>query len=574
MCCLLAFILGVCRTFNIIIMNDGLLLHVYVFLIVGFFWFAIIQLFSESHAIEKVKKYAVSLIGILVLYLLIFMGKQEIAMRLFTLVTALFLLVTSAPFLFKKVKDDYYWHFSQKVAFGIGVAIIGSAILMLGLWAALGSVKYLFELDYLIMMRIMPLISLFCITLLGPLYALCFVPQNFDDDETTREYPVPVGFLANWILAPLVVVYMVILYAYFGKILITGEMPKGLLAYMIAGFGAAGLVTYLTSWSCVQAGKAGKLLTFIDKHFFKIFIIPVIFQAIAIGMRIEQYGVTEKRYIVVAIVLWFAVLTIGFTFKKLQLKHISILAALFLFLGSWGPWGMTSISHHSQSNRLETLLVENGLLKDGVLVAAKDGNDIPIEARRGISSTYQYLRKKNGRYRDNLEIYGTKKQKEFFEKVGFNFVSKYEMKRNNRQANSPVFRFNFSENAYGKAIKVTGFDYLLSGFNVYNMARPTGAEIKPKTFILSDSKSLTTLLQNNVLTLRVTERGEARYDLTPIVEKMLKDNPNKTPAKEFYRLEIDNGQFKALIKVRSIQGRAEGDVEINGLSGQVFITLL
>jgi len=183
-------------------------------------------------------------------------------------------------------------------------------------------------------------------TIVGPIYALSFVPKKFDQGDETCHAPIQVGFITNWILAPLVIIYMGILYAYFVKIGVNWEIPKGQLSFMITGFIGIGLATYMISWP--QRDTGGKLLQLMMKYFFSAMLIPVVMQAISIGARLDQYGFTEKRYVVAISVLWFAFIAVGFMLKKLDLKHIPLSLACLLLLASWGPWSARDVSAYSQ----------------------------------------------------------------------------------------------------------------------------------------------------------------------------------------------------------------------------------
>src|SRR5690606_16090706 len=93
------------------------------------------------------------------------------------------------------------------------------------------------------------------------------------------------------------------------------------------------------------------------------FLIPlVILLFIAIGMRIQEYGLTVNRYIIALMGVWLGFIAIYFSIGKKKIKTIPISLALFMILSSFGSWGMFSLSERNQRNRLASILTENKIL--------------------------------------------------------------------------------------------------------------------------------------------------------------------------------------------------------------------
>jgi hypothetical protein len=89
---------------------------------------------------------------------------------------------------------------------------------------------------------------------------------------------------------------------------------------------------------------------------------------IAISMRLADYGITINRYIVLLLGVWLTIVCIYFMIGKNNIKFIPISLCVMMLLTSFGPWSMFSVSEKSQSERLKTILTENGILKDGKVV--------------------------------------------------------------------------------------------------------------------------------------------------------------------------------------------------------------
>lgn len=572
-CAFFCFTLGITQIYDLVDISVGLMGNAVLLAIIGFFWCGVVQLYRESHSLSKSLSMIISIAGMIFFYLLVFVPGDGAGARLFSIVGALVILVSAVPFVFNKYDDLSFWSFNRKVGFGIAIAFIASLILFGGASAALASIGYLFEVK--IPENSYATLWLFGATLLAPLYALSFIPTTFKETVAECDTPKQVGFIANWILAPLVAVYMGILYAYFAKIGITGDVPKGQLALMITGFSIAGIITYLLSWPFVFDGQANKLLKGLMQWFFPLMIIPVLVLFYAIYLRVNQYGFTEQRYILLIAALWFGFLAVGYTLKKLQLKHMTLSLAVLLLFGSWGPWGMYSVSKTSQENRLEAVLIKNNLLEDGKIVKVNKPEDVSLEDRVDITSRVNYLmrhnrdfnrRNKEKNSKKLKEVYGFTKQKDFFDSIGFEQASAYQLREKNRVIEEGKFNFNFGQN-YGHAIDVVRADYFVS--SVYTH------ENSQRKVKLHEKEDIVFTLEDNNFIIVFPAYGELNVPLTSAVKQFLKENPKQERLKMRYELNAKGSGFDAILRLNNISGDIGGDgqPEIRSLSAQVLITL-
>jgi len=400
LCSVFLFVLGFVEINNLWNLPNEIAQDLFVTLIAGFFLSGAVHLMGEARGVERIKTIGIAVLALAIMGGLIFTTDRGQEERFFIFILSTIALVLVAPFIKQKNDDLSFWCFARQVAFGAAISFIAAVILFGGAAGALASIGYLFEMK--IHHDIYSTLWLFGATLVAPLYALSFVPTQFETKEQECHLPPQVGFIANWILAPLVAVYIAILYAYFIKIGVTWDIPKNQLANMIAGFAFAGIATYMLAWPCVKEGKANALLAGLMKYLFPLLLIPVLVMVYAIMIRVFDYGMTEKRYIVVVSALWLLFLFGGFIAKKLQLKHIMLSFAVLLFLSVVGPWGMTPVSQASQFNRLEEALLKNNILQSGVIKKASD--DISKKEISNISSKLRYLRKTKY-YDDILQWY-------------------------------------------------------------------------------------------------------------------------------------------------------------------------
>lgn len=522
--------------------------------IAGFFLSGGIHLMGEARGIDRVKTIGVAVAGIVFLSVLVFITDRGQEERYFILILSTITLVFVAPFIARKSDDLSFWCFASHVGFGAVISFIAALILFVGTSGALASIGYLFDIK--INAYIYLIFWYFAAFLLAPLYALSFVPSYFETKAQECHLPSQVGFIANWILAPLVAVYIAILYSYFIKIGVTWDIPKNQLANMIAGFGVAGIVTYLIAWPFVYDGKANALLKGAMKYLFPLLLIPVLVMVYAIMIRIFDYGVTEKRYIVVVSALWLLLLIGGFIFKKLQLKHIVLSFAVLSFLSVVGPWGMTPLSQASQFNRLEKTLTALEILKEGKIVKAE--KDIPFEDRQNISSKLKYLNKT--KYYDDVLTWLTDEQRaamkddnvpdkkprvrQITNSMGFMFVTRYDNPRKDDVFH--LFGTRFGQEMFS----VRGYDYTVMSLNAY-----VRQDAEPREVVIEAKRGAPEVRWhiNDKGLLKITVHG--RGSLTFDVAKLAKEKNGQ--AKQDLILE----EFGSGMKIRLVFSRISGKIK-------------
>ena len=161
---------------------------------------------------------------------------------------------------------------------------------------------------------------------IAPQICATLIRQGEDEvDEPARV----LKLILNFILSPAVIIYTVILYAYFIKIVLAWDLPKGGVAWMVMAF--------------VTAALAGKLMQYVLKqHYYDWFyrnftwiaIPPLILYWIGSIYRIRLYSFTESRlYLMVAGVLMtlFVLMLLWKRSRKFQLMALISGAAIILF---------------------------------------------------------------------------------------------------------------------------------------------------------------------------------------------------------------------------------------------------
>ncbi len=460
LCALSLFIISISLVHELIDENEEWLTRVIAILGCCYLWFGISKLMAESQG-WRISKYLVisfivagGITALLVLPTIWWMG-------LIFLLPALLLTLMVAPYL-TGGDDISVWFFNRKTWFGVIISYAAILLFAGGLSIALGTVQVLFGVD--IYEELFFYIWLFAALILGPVYALSWIPKSFEFSDDDCRDPSGLKFIVNWISVPIVFVYLLILYAYFIKIIVTGEMPNGYLAYMISGFAGIGIVTYLVAFPLRSEGSLQLKLFY--KIFFPALLIPVGFHFYAIWERISAYGITEQRYLLLMSAIWFLLMAVSNSITRIPIRFIPASLAVLMILASFGPWGGVSVSGQSQTARLETLLTKYNLLVDGKITKTQEM--IPFDDRKNISSILDYLCRSN---RDDMiepwfNIKDANNWKcsggsSLTKQLGFEYVSKYKTSQRNGD-----LRFNIT----GKSdsyLFIGGYDELIKGANFY-----------------------------------------------------------------------------------------------------------
>ncbi|EET87785.1 conserved hypothetical protein [Clostridium carboxidivorans P7] len=370
--------------------------------------------------------------------------------------TALYLAFLFIPYFLKKEQFEMY---VITIFTGFFITIIYSIVLYLGLSAIL------FTIDKLLGIKILGKIYyytwLFVVFVFSLLYFLSGVPFK-KEEISVKSYPKLLRILLLYIVMPLLTVYTIILYIYFGKIIITRQWPVG-------------LVSHLVLWYSVIVTIVLFFITPIKNHnswqnnFFKIFpkiILPlIVMMFISIAIRLNAYGVTEKRYFVLILGIWLFFIMLYLSFIK-EIRNILIPFTLSIvaLISVFGPLSSYSISKNSQNNRLEKILLKDNMIKNGKIQSSPD---ISKEDKSEISSILDYFNK-NHTLEEVKYIPKGFKLEDMNNLFGFSFVP--------QNYGSYMGYFNFIRNQSEKSIDVSGYDYL---FDMRSLENGKSTSISP-----------------------------------------------------------------------------------------------
>jgi hypothetical protein len=249
---------------------------------------------------------------------------------------------------------------------------------------ALLAVKYLFNFD--IKGERYAQLFVFCLGIVNTWIYLADFPKNIQS-QTTINYPKAVEVFVKYILIPLAILYIIILYAYSLKIVIVWSLPKGWVTYLVTALAALGFIIQVLI-NPIQKTIKSRTINKFHPWFYYVLLPLIVLLFIAILKRISDYGFTEERYFVLVISIWILAMTLYLLFSKNKyIKVLPISLCIIALLASFGFWSAFNVSKNSQVNRFENLL--NQVKQNDNIATAKEYNSL--------NSILKYLKN-----RDNL----------------------------------------------------------------------------------------------------------------------------------------------------------------------------
>jgi len=280
-------------------------------------------------------------------------------LRLLLIAVALHLFVAFAPFS-GSGEINGFWYYNKILLLRLIITAIYSVVLYAGLALALAALDNLFGMN--VPGKRYAELWIIILGLFNTWSFLAGIPEKLEQLEKSSGYPKGIKIFAQYILFPLVLIYLVILYAYMAKILIAWDWPQGWVSRLILGFATTGIFSLLLLYPIreqienIWIKKASRWLY--------ILMIPlVIMLLLALWRRISEYGITEGRYIAIILGFWLGIIVIYFILSRTKsIKTIPVSLCLLALIISFGPWSAFSISEKSQVDRLQDLLTKNNIL--------------------------------------------------------------------------------------------------------------------------------------------------------------------------------------------------------------------
>ncbi len=307
-------------------------------------------------------------------------------------IIGLHLLVAFAPFT-AKGEVNGFWQYNKTLFLRFLSAALYSGVFYIGLALAMAAIDNLFKVDIREKWYIDLWICVFCV--FNTIFFLGGLPSGFKNLQAIKDYPKGLKIFTQYVLLPIITVYLLILYAYTFKITVTRQWPYGWVSYLVLAFAIAGIFSFLL-FHPIKDDAQNKWILIFNRFFYMAICPLIILLFLAINRRIGQYGITEERYFVLILTCWLAFITAYFLFSKNKnIKIIPFTLCALAFLISFGPWSAFSVSLKSQSQRLKQFLQANNMLSEGQKLIPARENLHPGDAEQ-IRSIINYVVEAHG----------------------------------------------------------------------------------------------------------------------------------------------------------------------------------
>jgi hypothetical protein len=530
-----------------------------------------VALYTERFTFSGAKKYAAWIFAIALVVFYYFSVPNEVdeisGVRFMLFSVGLHLLVSFSPFLVRGEVNGM-WQFNKSIFIRILTSGLYSGVLYAGLALAMLAVDQLF--DVKVEDKYYGYLWFTIAGIFNTWFFLSGVPKNLASLNDETSYPKGLKIFTMYVLLPLITIYMVILYAYAAKIVITGNWPVGWVGYMVIAFAIFGILSFLLIHP-LRDDEANPWVKFYSRLFYFLLIVPIILLFTAIYKRINQYGITEERYFVLVLAFWLSFIVLYFIATKgKNFRVIPVSLCIVVFLSAFGPWGAFNVSHNSQFKELTALLDSNHVLLNGKVDTSKS-HDVSSKDYERIKDITQYLNR----------MHGIKKLQSYFT-ANLDTVTKTEDGRitgrwseGNRifdlfklnkivsADDSPYLNFRTNSRFMQNT---EGYDFVKE-FNIYSRNQ----EFIEDFFTEEDSVHLVYSEETGQITLSGKNVEPLTMNFRALLDSLPKEDDNYLSQSQL-TLEADNRQWKAKIMLSELSvERENGEIKLNRADGLLML---
>jgi hypothetical protein len=534
-------------------------------------------LFAERRGWDAIRRSLLGLGGLLVLLMFALLWprwSEDVAFtRWVQLSVAFHLLVAFLPFVGYD-EPNGFWQYNKALFLRFLTAGIFSAVLYTGLAIAVAALDQLFGVD--VEPETYGRLWFVIAFLFNTWFFLGGVPRHLATLEQSTDYPKGLKVFAQFILVPIVTVYLAILTAYLVKVIATQDWPSGWIGYLVSSVATLGILALLLVYP-IRLREENRWIATYSRWFYIALFPAIVMLWLAIWQRVSQYGITERRYFLTILSIWLAGIAVYYTVRGsrriiLIPGSLCVLALVTFF----GPWSAYAVARRSQTHRLEQLLGRNELLVDGSAQPAT--RDVSYAERREISATLRYLIQTHGTgsiepwFGSSLATIDTVGQgarpsdhSEADERtrlitayLGVPYVGRWQR--------GDVEQFNYLAQRDEVAIPIQDYDYAA---RVDGVARETVRLTEGLRLGYDSTEATLELLQQNQLLVSVS--------LLPVLERAQRyagTAGDRNIPRDSLLATAENARARLAVYVTAISGeRLEEGVALNSLSADVYFAV-
>ncbi|MDO5715436.1 MAG: DUF4153 domain-containing protein [Tissierellia bacterium] len=294
----------------------------------------------------------------------------------------LFSLAIGCTYISKIFYHKDFVPFVVKIIQSFLTAMVYSLILYAGISGIIFALVHLFGLDLSI--TIYSKMALFTFI---PFFVGIFLSSFPKVNESLMDYRYgkPVSVLLVYLMLPIHLVYLVILFLYFAKIIIMQELPEGIIVNLILWYGLVA-----TFFNFFLSHIKGHKMIDLFRRIFSIVMLPILaMMFFAIFLRVKEYGLTENRYFVIIGGCWILLSCLYYIFyRKNSNIVIPIVLSLLILVSSTGPLSAYHLSARSQNRKFIKILQQNSMINGNQIIPK---SEISKEDKKNLTGIIEYM---------------------------------------------------------------------------------------------------------------------------------------------------------------------------------------
>ncbi|EHG24186.1 hypothetical protein HMPREF9332_00387 [Alloprevotella rava F0323] len=277
-----------------------------------------------------------------------------------SLVTSFGLSVLVCSF-FRSKNDLPYWNFSLYTLATAIVSIIIGGVLQGGVSLLYWMLDILFNID--VSWKVYIDTSIITALLLSVFLFLLQQPYGEKKHNYTLHSVQILNIFARFLLAPLLMVYAVVLYVYAARILVAWTLPIGWVSVPVSILVVGVILLIILLYPARMQETPNKF----DKlccRWMPLLILPLlILMTVGIAKRLNDYGITYMRLYLLLFNFWCYGICVYLIFtRSLKIKAILLSFSILFVLSSVGPWNFVNVTQRVLANQVRGI-IENSVKK-------------------------------------------------------------------------------------------------------------------------------------------------------------------------------------------------------------------
>ena len=274
-----------------------------------------------------------------------------------TMVLSLFLLC-----FYHRDDDVPFWNFSQRTFVALVAGFVVGGILTLGLVLFVQSLEWLFGVT--VKDNMFADIPSVCMVFIAPLLTMSLVPAGDEKrDHSVQGFSGFIKGVVQYLFIPLLLLYLVTLYIYAAKILITWQLPVGWVCYLVSA-SMLGMVILLFITYPVQHEQGSTFFKTLMRWMPLVMLPLLVLMSVAIGRRLSDYGITVSRLYVLVFNIWCYVVCFGLVLcRNRRIWWVPATFAVVLFLISVGPQSIPNVTRQRLLGEARNAFASTGIAR-------------------------------------------------------------------------------------------------------------------------------------------------------------------------------------------------------------------